>query len=107
MNTTTTLSRITLTVAILISNAMISFANNKQQDNFHSLPTNKKEICSINQQDLASDTYIMVMQQQVEKGDQSITYSFYIDQLTDIYKIAQLTADIDITLQMIETANMK
>ena len=47
------------------------------------------------------------MQQQVEKGDQSITYSFYIDQLTDIYKIAQLTADIDITLQMIETANMK
>ena len=42
MNTTTTRSRITLTVAILISNAMISFANNKQQDNFHSLPTNKK-----------------------------------------------------------------
>ena len=49
----------------------------------------------------------MVMQQQVDKGDQSITYSFYVDQLKDIYKINQLNADIDITLQMIETVNMK
>ena len=107
MNTTTRLNRITLTAAIFISSSMLSFAGSNQQDKSESIPNHKNELVSSDQEAFSSDAYLMVMQQQVDKGDQSITYSFYVDQLKDIYKINQLNADIDITLQMIETANMK
>jgi hypothetical protein len=107
MNNTTTISRITLTATILISSSMLSFAGGYQQNNSLSIPNHKNELVSNDQQSLLLDAYLMVMQQQVDKGDQSITYSFYVDQLKDIYKINQLNADIDINLQMIETDNMK
>ena len=107
MNNTITISRITLTAAILISSSMLSFAGSYQQNNSLSIPNHKNELVSSDQEALSSDAYLMVMQQQVDKGDQSITHSFYVDQLKDIYKINQLNADIDINLQMIETDNMK
>jgi len=107
MNTTTRLNRVSLTAAFLISSSMLSFAASNQQDKSESIPNHKNELVSSDQQSLLSDAYLMVMQQQVDKGDQSITHSFYVDQLKDIYKINQLNADIDINLQMIESLIMK
>ena len=107
MKTTTLLNKITLSVALLLMNSTIILAANKEPLISIASQNDKTEALNLKQHSPKTDSYLMVMQQQVEKGDQSITYSFYIDQLKDIYKINQLNADIEINFQMTETVNMK
>ena len=107
MKTTSILTQITFTTAIIISNLTTSWATSNPFHHNNETKFNKTETQTSAIKSPKTDSYLMVMQQQVEKGDQSITYSFYVDQLEDIYKINQLNADIDINLQMIESVIMK
>jgi len=84
-------------IAILLVNISIfGFASESQLENLSVLKKDVPGKYSPIKKFKTTDTYLMVMQQQVEKGDQAINYSFYVEQLTDLYKIYQMNADLQI-----------
>ena len=96
MKTTSILTKIAFTTAIIISNLTTSWAASNPshyniENNFNKIETQTSAINSPK-----TDSYLMVMQQQVERGDVSITYLFYMDQLKNIYQINQFNADLNI-----------
>ena len=99
---TTFLSAFTFLLFLFVGSATSTFAFNKPQDAVAYINKgcdcfNKTEVdCITSLSDNTNDSYLMVMQQQVEKGDLSITMSFYMDQMTNLYKMSQLSADMQI-----------
>jgi len=96
MKTTSIITKIAFTTAIIISNLTTSWAASNPshyniENNFNKIETQTSAINSPK-----TDSYLMVMQQQVERGDVSITYLFYMDQLKNIYQINQFNADLNI-----------
>jgi hypothetical protein len=96
MKTTSIITKIAFTTAIIISNLTTSWAASNPshyniENNFNKTETQTSAINSPK-----TDSYLMVMQQQVERGDVSITYLFYMDQLKNIYQINQFNADLNI-----------
>jgi hypothetical protein len=84
-------------IAILLVNiSLVGFASESQLENLSVLKKDVPGKYSPIKKFKTTDTYLMVMQQQVEKGDQAINYSFYVEQLTDLYKIYQMNADLQI-----------
>jgi len=96
MKTTSILTQITFTTAIIISNLTTSWATSNPSHHNNETKFNKTETQTSAIKSPKTDSYLMVMQQQVEKGDQSITFSFYMDQLKNIYQINQFNADLNI-----------
>jgi len=96
MKTTSILTKIAFTTAIIISNLATTWAASNPS-HYNIEPTfNEIEKQASTLKSPKSDSYLMVMQQQVERGDVSITYLFYMDQLMNLYQINQSNADINI-----------
>ena len=96
MKTTTVLTQIAFTAAIIFSNLTPSLAANHQTHDNIAFKNDKIESLTSKISSPKTDSYLMVMQKQVERGDISITYAFYMDQLTDLYQINQFNADFNI-----------
>lgn len=107
MKTTKLFNRIIFTVTSLLITTTITLAAKQEPQTDFASKSLKVKTLNFEKHSPKTDSYVMVMPQQVEKGDQSITYSFYIDQLQDIYKKNQLISDIDINLEMLKTENIK
>ena len=96
MKTRSVLTKIAFTVAVIVANLTTLLAANPQSHINIASKFDKIDRSNSNINSPKTDSYLMVMQKQVEKGDISITYSFYMDQLTDLYQINQFNADINI-----------
>ncbi len=88
--------KIALIAILLVNISIFGFASESQLENLSVLKKDVPGKYSPIKKFKTTDTYLMVMQQQVEKGDQAINYSFYVEQLTDLYKIYQMNADLQI-----------
>jgi hypothetical protein len=96
MKTTSILTKIAFTTAIIISNLTTTWAAGNPSHYNIEPRFNKIEKQASTIKSPKSDSYLMVMQQQVERGDVSITYLFYMDQLMNLYQINQSNADTTI-----------
>ena len=102
MKTISVLTQITLTAAFIISNLTTTLAADKPT-HLNIEPTfNKIEKQASTIKAPKTDSYLMVMQQQVEKGDISITYAFYMDQVFNMHKVNQINSDLQINIQFTE-----
>jgi hypothetical protein len=96
MKTTSILTKIAFTTSIIISILATTWASGNPSHYNIEPRFNKIEKRASAIKSPKSDSYLMVMQQQVERGDVSITYLFYMDQLMNLYQINQFNADISI-----------
>jgi hypothetical protein len=96
MKTTSILTKIAFTTAIIISNLATTWAASNPSHYNIEPRFNKIEKQASAIKSPKSDSYLMVMQQQVERGDVSITFLFYMDQLMNLYQLNQFNADINI-----------
>lgn len=96
MKTTVFYSKIVLIAILLVNISFVGFASGSPFENRSVLKKDVPRKYSPIKKFKTTDAYLMVMPQQVEKGDQAINYSFYVEQLTDLYKINQMNADLQI-----------
>ena len=96
MKTTSILTKIAFTTAIVISNLATTWAAGNPSHHNIEIKFNKTETQPSAIQSNETDSYLMVMQQQFERGDISITYLFYMDQLKNLYQFNQFNADLNI-----------
>jgi hypothetical protein len=107
MKTTHFLSQIALLTTILLNISSNTYASAKHTEMDTVAQQDLMELSTPSQKLVNNDAYLMVMSQQVEKGDQSITFAFYMDQMTDLYKASQRNSDFDINIQMEESIQSK